>query len=283
VRDTATNVTVRQSALVEPSSAASRFDSAEALRSSSDPLARRLSKAVDAGMPSEPQRADIQRIRRARQDMLADETRIEVLNFGAGSRDSERRPTPEESSAGYVTRTTIADVCRRAASKPRKGLTLYALVREFGPSLGLELGTCVGISTAYIATAMRHNGHGRLATLEGAPTLAEIARHTLDALALPNVDIVVGRFVDTLPAVLAAGTFDFAFIDGHHDEQATIDYHAQLLPYLSRAAVLVFDDIAWSDGMARAWDVVADHPSTVISVDLETFGVCVTRGRSGAV
>ena len=214
--------------------------------------------------------------------MLEDETRIEILNFGAGSRNSERRPTAEQSSAGYVTTSTIADVCRRAASKPRKGLTLYALVREFRPRLGLELGTCVGISTAYIATAMRHNGHGRLVTLEGAPTLAEIARHTLDGLSLPDVDIVVGRFADTLPAVLDAGTFDLGFIDGHHDEEATIGYHRQLLPHLSREAVLVFDDIAWSDGMARAWATIAEHPSTVIAVDMETFGICVTRGQPRA-
>jgi predicted O-methyltransferase YrrM len=276
----------RQPATRPPATAAaeptSDYPSLDDLRASRDPLARRLASALGAEPPPEPQRSDIDRIRRARQRMLEDETRIEILNFGAGSRHSTIRPTAEQSSAGYVTISTIGDVCRRAASKPRKGLTLYGLVRELRPRLGLELGTCVGISTAYIATGMRHNGHGRLVTLEGAPSLAEIARRTLDELALPGVEVVVGRFADTLPSTLATGTFDFAFIDGHHDEDATIGYHRQLLPHLSREAVLVFDDIAWSDGMARAWDSVTAHPSTVLAVDLESFGVCVTRGQPGA-
>jgi predicted O-methyltransferase YrrM len=262
-----------------PAAAANSFESLTALRASRDPLARRLASALEAEQPSEPLRTDIDRIRHARQQMLEDETQIEILNFGAGSRKSERRPTAEQSTAGYVTYSTIADVCRRAATKPRKGLTLYGLVREFRPRLGLELGTCVGISTAYIATGMRHNGHGRLITLEGAPSLAAIARHTLDDLAIPGVDVVVGRFADTLPDTLGSGTFDFAFVDGHHDEEATVGYHRQLLPHLTREAVLVFDDIAWSDGMARAWGTIAAHPSTVLAVDLEAFGVCIARGQ----
>ena len=44
----------------------------------------------------------------------------------------------------------------------------------------------------------------------------------------------------------------------------------------------MFDDIAWSDGMARAWATIAEHPSTVIAVDVETFGICVTRGQPRA-
>jgi predicted O-methyltransferase YrrM len=272
----------RRTVTTEPHPTPTRHRTIDELRASDDPLARRLANALSAEPPGEPRRSDIERIRRARQQMLEDETRIEILNFGAGSRNSDRPPTAEQSTSGYVTHSTIADVCRRAASKPRKGLTLYGLVREFRPRLGLELGTCVGISTAYIATAMRHNGHGRLKTLEGAPSLAAIARKTLDDLALPDVDVIVGRFADTLPATLAAGTFDFAFVDGHHDEEATIGYHRQLLRHLSREAVLVFDDIAWSGGMARAWDVVTADPSTVLAVDLETFGVCVSRGRTGA-
>jgi predicted O-methyltransferase YrrM len=267
----------RHTVTAEPHPTPIRHRTIDELRASQDPLARRLARALSAEPPAEPRRSDIDRIRRARQQMLEDESRIEILNFGAGSRNSDRPPTAEQSTSGYVTYSTIADVCRRAASKPRKGLTLYGLVREFRPHLGLELGTCVGISTAYIATAMRHNGHGHLQTLEGAPSLAAIARRTLDDLALPDVDVIVGRFADTLPTTLAAGTFDFAFVDGHHDEEATVGYHGQLLPHLSREAVLVFDDIAWSEGMGRAWDAVAAHQSTVLAVDLETFGVCIAR------
>jgi predicted O-methyltransferase YrrM len=124
---------------------------------------------------------------------------------------------------------------------------------------------------------MRHNGRGRLVTLEGAPGLAAIARRTLGDLRLADVDVEIGRFDTVLPRVLSDGPYGFAFIDGHHDEAATVGYHRQLLPHLDPGAVLVFDDIAWSDGMARAWGVVARDPSTAISVDLGAMGVCIAR------
>jgi hypothetical protein len=31
--------------------------------------------------------------------------------------------------------------------------------------------------------------------------------------------------------------------------------------------------------MARAWATIAEHSSTVLAVDVETFGVCITRGQ----
>jgi predicted O-methyltransferase YrrM len=43
---------------------------------------------------------------------------------------------------------------------------------------------------------------------------------------------------------------DFAFIDGHHDERATVAYFQQMKPSLSPGAVVLFYDIKWSSGMA---------------------------------
>src|SRR5262245_61750470 len=125
VRDTPPIVLDRRATIeAPPATAMTRYGSLDELRTSRDPLARRLASALVAEAPAEPLRSDIDRIRRARHQMLEDETRIEILNFGAGSRNSASPPTAEQSSAGYVTYSTIGDVCRRAASKPRKGLTL---------------------------------------------------------------------------------------------------------------------------------------------------------------
>lgn len=53
--------------------------------------------------------------------------------------------------------------------------------------------------------------------------------------------------------MLADREFDLAFVDGHHDEQATLDYFALIRPRMRTGAVMAFDDIEWSDGMRRAW------------------------------
>lgn len=78
----------------------------------------------------------------------------------------------------------------------------------------IELGAAIGLSGAYQASALRLNGAGRLTTLEGDPTLARIARETHQRLGLDNVDVVEGRFDDTLgPVLKAIGPLEYAFVD----------------------------------------------------------------------
>lgn len=146
-----------------------------------------------------------------------------------------------------------ADICSRRSKKAPWGELLLLLVRGLRPRNVLELGTCLGISGAYLAAGLALNGQGRLVTIEGAPALAERAQENLTGLGL-SAEVVAGLFRDSLGAVADdLEPIGLAFIDGHHDEEATKSYFAQLLPYLEDDAVVVFDDIAWSEGMARAW------------------------------
>jgi predicted O-methyltransferase YrrM len=138
------------------------------------------------------------------------------------------------------------------------------------------MGTAVGISAAYQTAALRLNGHGALVTLEGATSLAEIARNNFQQLGLDTVEVVVGRFHDTLPVVLTnRRPVDYVFVDGHHDDQTTLAYFEHILPFLAETALLVFDDIAWSEGMKRAWATIARDKRVGVAVDLGAVGLCV--------
>ena len=53
--------------------------------------------------------------------------------------------------------------------------------------------------------------------------------------------------------------FLYAFIDVHHDDKATVACFKQILPYIADEAVIVFDDISWSDGMKRAWKKIIEN------------------------
>jgi hypothetical protein len=80
---------------------------------------------------------------------------------------------------------SIAAACR--ASKPRNAARLmYLLMREFCPRRVLELGTNVGISSAYQAAGLADNGDGgRLLTLEASP----LARLSLPPLTLADLTV----------------------------------------------------------------------------------------------
>jgi predicted O-methyltransferase YrrM len=235
----------------------------------------------DDATPEE--RGWIARIEQLRAELNASDTPVMRLDYGAGSPGAGR--TAEEMLAGVETPDTIGHIARLTSKPPFWGRVLFNLVRHTGPASCVEMGTSMGISAAYQAAALELNGTGALVTLEGAPAVAELARAHLGRLGLGRAEVVVGRFRDTLPAVLEARRpVDYVFVDGHHDEHATLGYFERLLPFLADSALLVFDDIAWSDGMRRAWTTLARDPRVTSAVGLGPVGLClihrgVGRGR----
>lgn len=214
------------------------------------------------------------RIEGKRKVLNRSSTGISRTDYGAGKPNLGR--TEDEMFDGIVTETTVGEVCRIASKPYFWSLFLFKLIRKFKPLFCIELGTCLGISGAYQASALKLNNNGRLITLEGAKSIASLAEENFQQLGLDNVQVVTGRFQDNLDSVLAENiTVDYAFIDGHHDEKATIFYFEKIMPHLSKNAIIVFDDISWSDGMRRAWKHINKNQLIKISLNLGVVGVCV--------
>lgn len=212
-------------------------------------------------------------IERRRAALEASEDDISYMDFGAATRDGSQ--SPEEMYEGVERSRSVGHLCRRTSKPYRSALLLHKLLRKTRSASCLELGSCLGISASYQAAALELNGAGRLITMEGAAPVAALAQKTIDQLGHGRVKIVVGRFQDTLDGVLAdEQPFDYAFIDGHHDGPATVDYYQRILPTLSDGAVVVYDDIRWSDGMLDAWNELKQHENVEVSVDLVDIGIC---------
>ena len=221
---------------------------------------------------SPDEKAWITRIEQIRQQFTDNPTPITIRDFGAGDPNSRR--SDEEMTKGTISTTTYGDIC--LGSKPALwAFLLFKLIRTIQPEWAIELGTCIGISAAYQASAQQLNGKGRLISIEGSEAIAGLARKNIESLHLNNVEIHCGTFKDVLPGIFKKiSAADYVFIDGHHDEQATIAYFELLLPHLSPGAILVFDDISWSNGMRRAWEKIRKHSAVVFAVDLKILGIC---------
>ncbi len=216
----------------------------------------------------------IDRIESLRRELRASSEPVTITDYGAGT--PGLRLTEEQMRQGRIVHRTVGAVCRDASKHPFWAQLLFRLIRECRPAICVELGTALGISGAYQAAALTLNGSGRLVTLEGAEALAGIARANFARLGLETVTVIPGRFEDTLPDVLAAhAPIDYAFIDGHHDEHATVAYFLQILPQCSQHAVIVLDDIAWTAGMKRAWRTIVGNDRVRTSADLGDVGVCL--------
>jgi predicted O-methyltransferase YrrM len=159
----------------------------------------------------------------------------------------------------------------QASSNRRQGERLARLAAWVGRRAGrpiriLELGTNVGISGMYLLAGLAEAHGGHLATFEGNAAIADSAQARLDGFVrrfdlsrTVSFEIVRGSFADTYEPYLSAlpAPLDLVFIDGHHQAEPTLRYHALARGRLAEGAVVIHDDIAWSAGMVGAWAAIS--------------------------
>jgi predicted O-methyltransferase YrrM len=174
----------------------------------------------------------------------------------------------------------VGEVAVVGSKRPKWARLLFHVLRRLDASSCLELGTCVGISGAYQAAALACNGGGRLVSLEGSESLVDVAKENWAELGLSAyAEAFPGHFGATLPGALErGGPFDYVFVDGHHDGDATWEYYRAVLPHLKEGAVIAFDDINWSPGMRRAWDRIRRDGDVGAAVDLLHIGLVLVGG-----
>lgn len=225
------------------------------------------------GRPSAEERGWIRRIEQLRSLLSSSPDVLEIDDFGAGPRHAFDTGTLD--TVHHVTRTLGQ---MTASSKPPAwAYLLLRLVRELRPASLIELGSCVGISACYQAAALELNGTGRLVTLEGAAVLAGRSQRSIEELGLTHrARVRAGRFADILPDVVTEyAPVDIAFIDGHHVEQATLDYAEQILAGISDEALIIFDDIHWSSGMENAWRTFVEDQRFALTIEMRQLGLAV--------
>ncbi|SVC62340.1 uncharacterized protein METZ01_LOCUS315194 [marine metagenome] len=246
------------------------------LRSFNVPAMDKIANAIDDVLNdnlSSEEKVWVDQIEELRSVLSANLTEITVTDYGA--RSPKFNLTKEEMYEGVVKTTNVSSVCR-ANNNRFWSLILFKIIRKFKPTTSIELGTSLGISAAYQAAGHKINDKGNITTKEGAASLASLSEKNLQKLGLDNTKVVCGSFQDNLEAVLNENKpIDYAFIDGHHDEKATIAYFESFVPSLSNKAIIVFDDISWTKGMRQAWDRIIENENIKFSVDLRKIGICL--------
>lgn len=241
-------------------------------------IAFAIREALSESLTREEQQLVLE-IEKRRRSLEARDDLIRVKDYGAGLPESSR--SVEEMLEGVEVTLRVGETCLRASKSYRWCLLLFKVIRTTKPVSCLELGTGLGISGAYQAAALALNGAGQLVTLEGSEELARIAEEVFRSLGHESfIKVVVGRFQANLHSILKSHrAIDYAFIDGHHDYRATLTYTEQILPCLAERAILVYDDIAWSDGMRRAWREIEADSRMAATFDMGSMGVCIVDRR----
>jgi predicted O-methyltransferase YrrM len=202
--------------------------------------------------------APFEPIEQQRKALLKDKRLIDLQDPGAGSLVSRSQ------------QRTVGSVAKHSLSSPAFCSFLYRLVKFQHPEHTLEIGTSLGISAAYMIEA----SSGQLTTIEGSPTIADLARDTFDRLGSQNIKLIEGKAQEVLiPFIQTTPKLDLTFIDAHHSEEATLTFFDTLAKSLHHQSIVVVGDIHWSAGMERAWQQLTRHESVTLSVDIFHAGI----------
>jgi predicted O-methyltransferase YrrM len=135
------------------------------------------------------------------------------------------------------------------AVAPNQGTLLNLLARAVGARRILEIGTLGGYSTIWLARALPPDG--RLITLEVDPKHAKIASRNIANAGLSGaVEVRVGRALDLLPRIAAAGegSFDLFFIDA--DKPSNPHYFDWAVKLSRPGSLIVVDNVVRGGAVA---------------------------------
>ena len=194
-----------------------------------------------------------------RKKLLHDCSVIKIEDFGAGS-------------AVIKTENRIVKKIAGSSLKSKKfSRLLFRVVQYYKPAVIVELGTSFGTTAAYMASA---NPQATVYTLEGASSIAAMAKEHFQQLSLNNVKLLEADFDYTIPLVLkSVPAIDLVFIDGNHTKQATLKYFRQFLNNSTFSTILIFDDIHWSVDMEEAWRQIQQDNAVTLTIDLFFIGL----------
>ncbi len=204
-------------------------------------------------------RSKFRSVENLRRSLRGDDSTVTFSDLGQNGLKRERK---------------ISDIAKTSAKNRVLCFILAEIIDYVKPEVAIELGTSLGISYAYQAITSPET---TFYTLEGSKEIAELASQNLNSLGL-FANIKIGHFDNTLPSVLEdLKTIDYAFVDGNHQYEPTVNYFEQLVSHLTPNGCIIFDDIYWSNGMQQAWKEIIKDKRVTLSVDCYHFGLVFIR------
>ncbi len=198
----------------------------------------------------------IQEIELWRELLLKDNSVVDEMSLGAGSR---------------VKAKTIASIAKHGISSKKDCLMLHELVRIIQPKVSIELGTSLGIATAYLAKA---KVDCNIYTFEGNESLIKKSQELFTKLKCNNIQIIPGNIDDTFSKIVEPfDKIDMAIIDANHTQEALMRYFNILKLKMNETGILVIDDIRWSVEMYKGWKKIISDQHVSISIEFLNNGL----------
>lgn len=121
-------------------------------------------------------------------------------------------------------------------------MLLYWLIRELKPKVVVETGTHRGLTSLYMAAAIKDNGVGHLTTCDPNPEWGSASNFAKfpELESLITFNLAQGKTLDVK-------NIDFFFCDGFHGKQDVLEEIDAIFPNLSTVSTVVFHDCWYGD------------------------------------
>jgi len=202
-------------------------------------------------------------LNKIRYNLLSDRTALKITDLGAGSKVNQ-------SKERYV-----YDIVKNSGKSPKISEVLFRLTNHFHPSILVDLGTSVGLTTLYLSKATQQ---GTIYSFEGCHETVEYAKKLFRTAKADNIQTIEGNIDETLPVLLEKiKKIDFVYFDANHTYEATKRYFELCIKSIHNDTLFIFDDIHWSPGMELAWKEITEDTRTVVTIDLFEIGLVFFR------
>lgn len=205
-------------------------------------------------------------IEQRREAMLRAPKLVALTDYGTGGQ--------KHSNGTDDCKRLVSDIARSSLTPRTDAQVFFRIVNWLSheaqrPLHIVELGTNLGITTAYLAAPDSRN---TVITYEGSHSLVEMAQLNWRKLNLNNIRVVEGNIDDTLmPQDLP--TIDLAYIDANHRYTPTLHYFDTLKQVSHSKTIIIIDDIHHNPEMERAWRTICQQKEVTSTMDFFHFGL----------
>lgn len=166
-------------------------------------------------------------------------------------------------------------IINKVGIPPKYGKVLNSMVRQYEVLKVIELGTSLGMSSAFLLS----DNDLHLTTVEANEVMVEASKKAFNENGYSKqINFIHAKFDEVLEDLCLQGLEQtLIFIDGDHNKESVLRYFKCCLPYTKSSTILVFDDIYWSEGMTEAWHEICKHKDVKLSIDMYRMGLVFFR------
>lgn len=205
-----------------------------------------------------------------KKSLIEDKTKINVTDFGAGSRIFKSNLRE------------ISKIAKVAGISTYRAKLLFRLINYFQPSTFLELGTSLGIATYSVSIALKNT---KIISVEGCKETSQFTSNKFlkcfNLEQLEKINFINSEFEIFLhnfdKSSFSDTDWNVVYFDGNHSKEATLKYFDILIETATNKTIWIFDDIHWSKDMEEAWEIIKNHPKVTVTIDTFQWGIVFFR------